>query len=379
MALAFLWIFVFTIPLENQVQIAGVYSAARITGLAALAAGLVSVSISGQMRPPRSTHLLILVFMAWSSLTWFWSIAPALTAARVLTWAQLLIMLWLIWEFGDDRKHQVSLIKAYVVGSAGAAGWTILNFLHGWPLVERSRYAATGSDPNELGLALVLSIPMVVQIASESRQLPIRSLCCIHGCLAVFAILLTGSRGAVLAGCVASAFVLWRLATFSLKGAAALAAVLALAIITATYVPASTWNRLSATEEELRTPRLTGRVILWKAGLQVFRSYPLAGIGSGAYAVAIAPLTGREKVAHNTFLSVLTETGTVGLLLFLTILATLGRSAWELPAGERAFWCALLLAWAVGVSGLTWESRKATWLVIALLTARTAAPRQASA
>jgi hypothetical protein len=40
---------------------------------------------------------------------------------------------------------------------------------------------------------------------------------------------------------------------------------------------------------------------------------------------------------------------------------------WTLPSTERALWTVTLAAWAVGVSTLTWEHYKPTWLLFALV------------
>jgi hypothetical protein len=38
-----------------------------------------------------------------------------------------------------------------------------------------------------------------------------------------------------------------------------------------------------------------------------------------------------------------------------------------MPSTERALWAVVLAAWTVGVSTLTWEHYKPTWLIMALV------------
>jgi O-antigen ligase len=75
-------------------------------------------------------------------------------------------------------------------------------------------------------------------------------------------------------------------------------------------------------------------------------------------------------VAHNSFFSVLVELGILGFLVFFLLVVSLFYSALSLPVAERCLWVILLLVWCIGVSSLTWEYRKPTWFLFALLTAQ---------
>ena len=101
------------------------------------------------------------------------------------------------------------------------------------------------------------------------------------------------------------------------------------------------------------------------------------GVGSGAYGFTILKVAdfsymqGRaaNAVAHNTFLSVLVELGVVGAALLLALLASMLYCAIRMRYLERCLWISLLLTWMIGVSALTWEYHKPTWLLFGLLTA----------
>jgi hypothetical protein len=53
--------------------------------------------------------------------------------------------------------------------------------------------------------------------------------------------------------------------------------------------------------------------VIWKAGLKVLKSHPVADVGAAAYPEAVRPrlgtpgVPGHQSVAHNTFLSVLSS------------------------------------------------------------------------
>ena len=138
------------------------------------------------------------------------------------------------------------------------------------------------------------------------------------------------------------------------------------------YVPSASWQRFSTLQQEMKGGTFSHRTDIWRAGVEVYQDHPVVGVGSGAYPTAVQPIYGSSIVAHNTFLSILVETGAIGLLLFVSLLLTLLASARRLPPLSQKLWMIILLAWAVGVSGGTWEYKKATWFLFGLLVAQAA-------
>jgi O-antigen ligase len=137
--------------------------------------------------------------------------------------------------------------------------------------------------------------------------------------------------------------------------------------------PKATRQRISTLGTEITKGTLHDRTRIWKAGLKAIKSAPIGGVGAAAYpdavrpTLGVPPIPGHEYVAHNAFLSVLVETGIIGFVLFGSALLVLGLFALVMHDAERALWIVVLLVWAAGVSTLTWEHRKPTWLLFALL------------
>ena len=80
---------------------------------------------------------------------------------------------------------------------------------------------------------------------------------------------------------------------------------------------------------------------------QMFQDKPIFGFGFGQFAREKLPYLGdrsvdiqleeiRHYVHHNTFLSILTETGLVGLFFFLAVYIAWSRNAWMLVRGENS-------------------------------------------
>jgi hypothetical protein len=64
------------------------------------------------------------------------------------------------------------------------------------------------------------------------------------------------------------------------------------------------------------------------------------------------------------------------MLLFGLILAVAIMQALRQPKWEAAFWLTMLLVWAICASSLTYEHRKATWLILSMVVASAALSSQ---
>ena len=97
-AWALLCLLVFSLPLEKGIQFPHLGTISRLLGQAAFVVGAVAVARAGRLRTPNAVLPLAAVFVLWGGLSWVWSMARPDTVARFLTMAQLVGMLWLIWE-----------------------------------------------------------------------------------------------------------------------------------------------------------------------------------------------------------------------------------------------------------------------------------------
>lgn len=371
-AWALLCLFVCSLPLEKAVEVPGVGTISRTIGLAAFASGVGAVALRRRLRPPNAALLLAAAFVAWSGATWLWSLAPQATAARFLTLAQLLGMLWLIWEMARTAAAPAWLMGAYLAGAAASSVWTMVRAARNQQTFYR-RFATAGFDPNDLGLTLALAVPMALYLAGRTRGLA-AWLCRLAAALVIGAILLTASRTALVVAGLGFLFTLltWRDSRPSQR----ISSLVLLALVVLGPVrlaPHASRQRLSTLPTELAGGSFHGRTRIWKTGLKLLKRRGLIGVGAAAYPRAVEPWLGRppiaghEYTAHNTYLSVLTETGVIGAFFFGSLLVVVTFCAWMLAPAERALWWTALLVWAAGVCTLTWEHRKPTWLIFALI------------
>lgn len=378
LAFAALWLFVASIPVEKVIEIPGLGTISRLAGLLCAALGLLAIAVSRRIRRPGVTLAISAVWVAWIYASKYWTLSMFDTEDRVGTHTQLLLIAALLWQFCTTSAHVRSLAVAYGAGIAYSAGNTVYRWLSGAGQVYYQRFAVEGFDPNDLALTLALGIPLLywLSLTAASRRAAWMWRLLIG--VAAFNIFLTASRGGVLALTVALLFVPWTFTALSrtdrvLLGFGALAAAVALVAV----VPATSWQRIATLGKEAKEGTFNSRTVIWSAGFEAFTEYPVAGVGSGAFPESIRGTMGRPRdwapVAHNTFLSILVETGLVGFTIFLALAVSLFWHIGRMPSMEARMWIVLLAVWCVGVSALSWEHRKPTWLLFTLLPAHAAA------
>jgi O-antigen ligase len=163
--------------------------------------------------------------------------------------------------------------------------------------LPRVRWFGMFNDPNDLGLALVLPVPFLLDRLMNRKYL-LAGLCLPP---LIYALYLTNSRGALLA-LLASVFTYLVLRFRSIKG---VVVGLALAAVLMLFGP-SRMAQMSAGEDSAY-----GRVEAWYAGFQMFKSNPVFGVGKGMFTDF------HDLTAHNSFVLVLAELGVVGSFFFL--------------------------------------------------------------
>lgn len=368
----FLCLFVFTMPWEKGVWVPGIGTIARTLGMVAFVAGTASVLYRRKLRSPNLMLVTSALFVLWSGLSYLWSIDPAATIAKVSTLAQLLAMVWLVWELCRGPARQEQLMSAYVLGALLGAGITFIRYGMSIQTYYR-RYAATGFDPNDFGLILVFSIPMAIYLAWRHAGW-LRWLWTGSVLMVISAVLLTASRTALVATFLSFLIVplLWaRMGMAQRLASLALFGYLIFSLVGA--APSSSRERLATLPEEITEGNFNSRKSIWKSGARYWIRHPVLGAGSGAYPEAVRPelgvpgVKGARYVAHNTFLSVLVECGIPGFTIYAALMLTLVVFIWMMPTPERFLWAVMLLVWVTGVTTLTWEHYKVTWLLFALI------------
>ena len=378
-AFVLLWCFVFVVPWEEVVPVPFLGSLPHLIGVAACIGGTLHVLARGSLRPLSWFHWFAIAFVLWAGVSSLWTIDPVATRARLMTYLQLVVLVWLIWEIAWSPERQRALLQAFVLGTCFAALGTVSNYLSGVSVdVEAARFSTLHTNPNELGLTLVLGLPMAWYLSLSHPQRRGTAIYRFYIPLGVTAILLTASRGAFAAALVALLVIPWTSGHMSARTKAAVYAVtVGSLLLAASLVPRASLDRLGSTRSDMAAGYFGGRGVIWKSGLEIVRENPLVGVGAGAFGAAVEPGLGRYLSSHQGFLSILVEEGTVGLALFLCMaLAVIGQLS-RLPTLQRRFSIVILAVLGISSLSAAWDYRKPLWFALGLLASQ-AALRRAS-
>lgn len=199
------------------------------------------------------------------------------------------------------------------------------------------------------------------------------------GCLLLTlpAIMLTGSRGGSLAVATSLLYVIWH-SRYRLRN---LILVTLLVLPLAVFVPVSPIHRfLHPRERGFSTEEF--RLQAWMAGLRMFETHPLFGVGLGNFKILMPKYADSgvqiDTIAHNSYVEYLAELGPAGLFLFVAIAYCAFRSLRKVRRRTRStspssvlYVTALalesgLLGYMVGAFFLSAEYEKLFWVIIFL-------------
>jgi hypothetical protein len=255
---------IFTLPWENVLSLPGLGRVSKLIGLLAAATWVATVLISGRFREPKATHFFALLFVVWNGLSMLWTVDGSATQGRVITYAQLLGLMFVIWDTVDTTPRVRATLTAYLAGSY----LTVLALLAGYVVrgaaSERYGRVTLGSfHPNDVGLILAVSVPVAAYLMwvpppqlRKWRHLWATA-CIAYVPLAAFAVLVTGSRAALVSMIPGLAYLFYRL-TRRHKGVGigTLIGLSAAALLAIPFVPARVLLRLEGTDAALRAGNL---------------------------------------------------------------------------------------------------------------------------
>jgi O-antigen ligase len=333
----------------------GMVSALPAFGLATNAAGLLLlvawlVWLPGErahaiaaLRLHRRLLVCVALLLGWLMLSLAWAQDPGEAGPEVLRWwtaaLALVVLLTTVRSERDVRLLIVALIAgallSVLIGVAGGSLGSPTTSVETATSTE-GRLQGGADDPNYLAAYLVAIGALALAIRPRLDGLARLAMPAVVAVLAA-GLLATQSRGGVTAALAALAAALVLLPDRRLAiGVCALA--FGLGAVAYVAAEPSALERITTASED----RGNGREDLWRVAMRMTADHPVAGVGianfrvrSGEYvrepgALQFVDLiVDRPHEVHNTYLQLLSETGVVGLGLFLAVVAAAMGAAWR--------------------------------------------------
>lgn len=382
--------FVFTVPWENAIKLGELGRVSKPIGFVMAVVWAGSIVLRGRIREPDAFQKIYFLLVVWSGLTFYWSIDAGASIGGFLTYSQLLVMTFIIWDLCDSEGAIETVLQAYVFGAYIASLSIVLEFLSApdAKFPEHERLRGLGTEVDGIALIVAIAVPAAWYLAAGPTRLQPspgrRMLNFMYVPVGLFAVSITGTRGATLALVPAAIFVFWSLRRASpSQRLAALGTLVAAVLVLVVYAPRGPLARIqtAATVTELGSEdsALSGRWSIWVESSQAFLERPVLGAGLDAHRAAVSgaldevrTFKGVEKEAHNTYISVLVETGVVGFLILATMIVTVVRRIRSLSGWRAWYWSTQVSVLAIGAMSLSLEESKSIWIFLSLCVATAA-------
>jgi O-antigen ligase/Flp pilus assembly protein TadD len=338
---------------------------------------------------------LPLALMAYALASMAWS-HTYLAAVEAIRWFVFSVLVWL----GANtlsRERLPTLAWGVHVGAVVASLWAVLQFLFDFSLFPQGPPpASTFVNRNFFAEFAVCTLPFAAILLARARQsAQVASLAATSG-LVIVAILMTGTRAALIALWLQLLVVLpymawlyrrqlafgqWGRGIRWLAAGVLIATVAGLGSIpTGNPKIAEEGRGLSALERafertgsiSMQDRSLGIRMIMWKGTVRMIRDRPIFGVGAGAWEndIPLYQAQGAELetdyYVHNEFLQLLAEYGLVGWLFLLALVAYLLDAARRTLAGpapqaqpegpwRAVLLCSLMALLVVSNVGFPWR------------------------
>jgi probable O-glycosylation ligase (exosortase A-associated) len=299
---------------------------------------LLSLLISREPKkiPWTRETILLLIFLTWVLVTTINALYPELAWPHLNQFWKILLMIYVTMMLmqSKERINQLVWVIALSIGFYGVKGG-IFTIAHGGVYHVRGPEGSFIGGDNEMGLALIMTIPLLRCLQLTARSIWVRGALSAAMVLCAIATVGSQSRGALL-GLVAMGVFLWlksrnKLFT-ALLGGMAIALVLLV-------MPQQWYDRMATIETYQTDASAVGRINAWKMAFNMAKDRPLGGGFDSFhdYTFALyAPDPDDVHDAHSIYFEVLGEHGFVGLGVFLLLgLMTWRTASWVIRRAHR--------------------------------------------
>jgi len=292
---------------------------------------LISVLISREPKkiPWTRESVVLLIFVSWMVITTIFSVYPILAWPELNKVAkiQLMVFVTMMLMQSKERLNLLVWVLALSLAFYGVKGG-IFTITHGGIYHVRGPEGSFIGGDNEMGLALVMTIPLLRYLQLIATRVWLRYAMTAAILLCGLAAIGSQSRGAML-GMAAMGMFFWLKSRSKLF--TTLLAALAVALILMT-MPQEWFDRMATIQNYEQDASAEGRINAWKMAFNLAKDRPL-GAGFEAFRPGMfaiyAPDPGNVHDSHSIYFEVLGEHGFFGLFLFLMLgLMTWRTASW---------------------------------------------------
>jgi O-antigen ligase len=346
-------LYLFLVPLDGLLDLTAVGTVTRLLG-AFSAAALVfyMIRVKKAVEPARSMVWWVLLYL-WAAASMFWAIDVPTAQQALPTELQLFGLYFVISMFPIDRKTLAKVVLIAVAGSVAAGAYGDY-YYHANAAAISARFitADTGNlNPDHFGASMILPISLCITALVWTRSFFTRVACLVGLAALLWAVDLSGSRGAALAVVAVVVYLLLR-DRHRIQLASIVGFMFAAVLVTSGH---NLFQRFSMS----LVNGGAGRTDIWRIGLRAFEQHWIFGAGYGnfpfAYDAAFINVfepfyTHWHRASHNIILHAGVELGIIGAVFLVAAWLAQYRELRTIPETDSLY--PVRLALEAGLCGL---------------------------
>jgi O-antigen ligase len=188
-------------------------------------------------------------------------------------------------------------------------------------------------DPNDLSYFALSFIFLNILFVSRENPYIVRLTGLLALILGFLLIVLSGSRGGMLAFCISALFLLFCSSRSLSRSLKFFLILVFMASVAVSAIDFERYRTLFSLEKDYNVQSETGRLAIWAIGARAMQSNPVTGVGVGCFSNAVGldrQLRGLEmqrwQAAHSSIVQIGAETGIFGLILYLVLSLSIYRN-----------------------------------------------------
>ncbi len=185
-------------------------------------------------------------------------------------------------------------------------------------------YFGSMFDPNDLAFFAISFTPLNLLFITRDNSKWVRMSCLGSFGAGLLLIVTSASRGGLLALVAVAALLLFSKSRFMNLKAKIVFSVFCIAILLTMPINLERYKTLLEPQQDYNVSEETGRIAVWKIGIRAMLENPITGTGVATFAEAVGRDRTRRDIGvrtwqapHNMAVQIGTETGLIGLALFL--------------------------------------------------------------